>query len=119
MARRAGARRSRLQFFRAGGRSTSRQGPSLRGEVPGTSSAGAFLYATLEETSARIVFLAVLPEYRRWGICTALHQELKAHIPREIAFVGGYALLDSPVIPFLEKIGHLPGKQYIWMDRYA
>lgn len=35
-----------------------------------------FLYATLEETSARIVFLAVLPEYRRRGIGT----ELKAHI---------------------------------------
>jgi hypothetical protein len=42
-----------------------------------------FLYATLEETSARIVFLAVLPEYRRRGIGTALHHELKAHIPRE------------------------------------
>jgi ribosomal protein S18 acetylase RimI-like enzyme len=78
-----------------------------------------FLYATLEETSARIVFLAVLPEYRRRGIGTALHQELKAHIPREVAFVGGYALLDSPVVPFLEKIGYIPGKQYLWFDRYA
>jgi GNAT superfamily N-acetyltransferase len=78
-----------------------------------------FLYATLEETSARIVFLAVRQEYRRRGIGTALHQELKAHIPREVAFVGGYALLDSPIIPFLEKIGYLPGKQYLWMDRYA
>ncbi|HEX3127281.1 MAG TPA: GNAT family N-acetyltransferase [Thermoanaerobaculia bacterium] len=78
-----------------------------------------FLYATLEETSARIVFLAVLPEYRRRGIGTALHHELKVHIPREVAFVGIYALLDSPVIPFLEKIGYLPGKQYLWMDRYA
>jgi GNAT superfamily N-acetyltransferase len=65
------------------------------------------------------VFLAVLPEYRRRGIGTALHHELKAHIPREVAFVGVYALLDSPVIPFLEKIGYLPGKQYLWMDRYA
>lgn len=78
-----------------------------------------FLYATLEETSARIVFLAVLPEYRRRGIGTALHRELKAHIRREVAFVGMYALVDSPVIPFLEKIGYIPGKQYIWMDRYA
>lgn len=78
-----------------------------------------FLYATLEETSARIVFLAILPEYRRRGIGTALHHELKAHIPREVAFVGIYALLDSPVIPFLEKIGYLSGKQYIWMDRYS
>ena len=43
----------------------------------------------------------------------------KAHIPREVAFVGGYALLDSSVIPFLEKIGYIPGKQYLWMDRYA
>jgi len=25
-------------------------------------------------------------------------------------FVGVYALLDSPIIPFLEKIGYLPGK---------
>jgi hypothetical protein len=33
--------------------------------------------------------------------------------------VGGYALLDSPVIPFLEKVGYIPGKQYLWMDRYA
>jgi len=78
-----------------------------------------FLYATLEETSARIMFLAVLPEYRRRGIGTVLHHELKAHIPREVASVGLYALLDSPVIPFLEKIGYLPGKQYLWMDRYA
>jgi GNAT superfamily N-acetyltransferase len=59
------------------------------------------------------------PEYRRRGIGTAIHHELKAHIPREVAFVGVYALLDSPVIPFLEKIGYLPGKQYLWMDRYA
>jgi hypothetical protein len=36
-----------------------------------------------------------------------------------VAFVGVYALLDSPVILFLEKIGYLPGKQYLWMDRYA
>lgn len=78
-----------------------------------------FLYATLEETSARIVFLAVRPEYRRRGIGTALHQELMAHVPHEVAFVGGYALLDSPAIPFLEKIGYIPGKQYLWMDRYA
>ena len=78
-----------------------------------------FLYATLEETSARIVFLAVLPEYRRRGIGTALHQELKAHIPREVVFMGVYALLNSPAIPFFEKIGYLPGKQYLWMDRYA
>src|SRR4029078_10885904 len=78
-----------------------------------------FLYATLKESSARIVFLAVLPEYRRRGIGTALHYELKAHIPREVALVGVYALLDSPVIPFLEKIGYIPGKQYMWMDRYA
>jgi ribosomal protein S18 acetylase RimI-like enzyme len=60
-----------------------------------------FLYATLEETSARIVFLAVLPEYRRRGIGTALHQELKVPMPREVAFAGVYALLDSLVIPFL------------------
>lgn len=65
------------------------------------------------------MFLAVLPEYRRWGIGTALYQELKAHIPREVAFVGAYALLDSPVIPFLEKIGYIAGKQYLWMDRYT
>jgi len=25
-----------------------------------------------------------------------------------VAFVGAYALLDPPVIPFLEKIGYLP-----------
>jgi ribosomal protein S18 acetylase RimI-like enzyme len=78
-----------------------------------------FVYATLDETSARIVFLAVRPEYRRRGIGTALHQEFTAHIPREVAFVGGYALLDAPVIPFLERLGYLPGKQYLWMDRYA
>lgn len=78
-----------------------------------------FLYATLEETSARIVFLAVRPEYRRRGIGTALYRELKAQLPREVAFVGGYALVESPVIPFLEKLGHFPGKQYLWMDRYA
>jgi hypothetical protein len=44
---------------------------------------------------------------------------LKAHIPREVAFVGMHALLDSPVISFLEKIGYVPGKQYLWMDRYV
>ena len=36
-----------------------------------------------------------------------------------MAFVGIYVLLDSPVIPFHPKIGYLPGKQYLWMDRYA
>jgi GNAT superfamily N-acetyltransferase len=65
------------------------------------------------------VFLAVRPEYRRRGIGTVLHEELKAHLPREVAFVGGYALLDAPAIPFLERLGYLPGKQYLWMDRYA
>lgn len=79
-----------------------------------------FLYATLEQTSAQIVFLAVRPEYRRRGIGTALHHQFRAaHLPREVAFVGAYALLDSPVISFLEKLGYLPGKQYLWMDRYA
>jgi ribosomal protein S18 acetylase RimI-like enzyme len=74
-----------------------------------------FLYATLEETSARIVFLAVLPEYRR-GIGTALHHELKAHIPREVAFVGVYALFDRPVIPFLEKSAISPASSiYGWI----
>lgn len=48
-----------------------------------------------------------------------MHHELKAHIPREVACVAVYAVLDSPVIPFLEKIGYLHGKQYLWMDRYA
>jgi GNAT superfamily N-acetyltransferase len=67
-----------------------------------------FFYATLEETSARIVFLAVLPEYRRRGIGTALHQELKSHIPREVAFVGGYALLDRPVVPFSKRLDTSP-----------
>jgi hypothetical protein len=50
---------------------------------------------------------------------TSLHQELKTHIPREVAFVGGYALIDGPGIPFLEKIGYISGKQYLWMERYA
>jgi hypothetical protein len=51
------------------------------------------------------------------GISTALHQELRP-ISREVAFVGE-SLLDSPVILSLEKIGYIPGKQYLWMDRYA
>jgi ribosomal protein S18 acetylase RimI-like enzyme len=63
--------------------------------------------------SARIVFLAVRPEYRRRGIGTALHQELKAYLPREVAMAGGYALVDSPAIPFLEKLGYLQGKLYL------
>ena len=33
--------------------------------------------------------------------------------------MGGYALLDSSVIPFLEKIGYIPDKQDLWFDRYA
>jgi hypothetical protein len=61
------------------------------------------------------MFLAFLPEHRRRGLVPALHQELKTHthILRKVAFVGGYVLLDSPVIPFLEKIGYIPGKQYL------
>lgn len=54
------------------------------------------------------MFLAVIPEYRRSGIGTALHHELKAHIPREVAFVGVYALLDSPVIPSSKRSGIYP-----------
>lgn len=78
-----------------------------------------FLYVTLEETSAQVVFLAVRPECRRRGIGTALHHELKSYLPREVALMGGYALLDTPAIPFLEKLGYYPGKQYLWMDCYA
>ena len=63
-----------------------------------------FLYATLEETSARIVFLAVLPEYGG----AALHHELKAHIPREVAFICIYALLEARSTPFSKKIGYPP-----------
>jgi len=48
-----------------------------------------------------------------------VHHELKAHTPRDMAFVGVYASLDNPIISFLEKLGCLPGKQYAWMDRYA
>jgi GNAT superfamily N-acetyltransferase len=58
------------------------------------------------------VSLAVLPKYRRHGIGTALHQELKAH-PQGGSLVGGYALLDSPVIPFLEKIEYIPASSIL------
>ena len=51
---------------------------------------------TLEKTPDRILFLAVRSTAAVIG--TAL-RELKAHIPREVAFVGLYALLDSSVIP--------------------
>lgn len=73
---------------------------------------------SLEETSARIVFLAVLPEYRRRGIgvaCIVNSRSIFLFLARSPS--RAYALIDGPVIPFLGKIGYLPGKQYLWMDR--
>jgi hypothetical protein len=61
----------------------------------------------------------VHPRERQPATGTALHHELKAHIPREVAFVGVYALLDSPVIPFLEKSDTFRVSSIYGWDRYA
>jgi GNAT superfamily N-acetyltransferase len=77
------------------------------------------LFATNEKRSARLVFFAVCPECRRRGIGTALYEALREILPPEVTTVGGYIPVDSPAVPFLEKLGFIPGKQYIWMGRYA
>lgn len=44
-----------------------------------------------------------------------LVEETSAPYPSRGSLRRRVALLDSPVIPFLEKIGYIPGKQYLWM----
>ena len=76
-----------------------------------------FLHATIEGRTATIVWLAVHPEYRRRGVGTALHHTLREHLPSGVVSVGTYALLDHPILPFLERHKYVPGKPYLWMDR--
>jgi ribosomal protein S18 acetylase RimI-like enzyme len=78
-----------------------------------------FLFATIEKRSARLVFLAVCPECRRRGIGTALYEALRGALPSGVTRVGAYVPVDSPAVTFLEKLGFIPGKSFVWMDRYA
>jgi GNAT superfamily N-acetyltransferase len=79
-----------------------------------------FLFATVEKRSARLVFLAVRPECRRRGIGTALYEALRGTLPRDVTVtLGGYVPIDSPAVTFLEKLGYVPGKSFVWMDRCA
>jgi ribosomal protein S18 acetylase RimI-like enzyme len=79
-----------------------------------------FLFATFEKRSARLVFLAVRSECRRRGIGTALYEALRETLPRDVVVtLGGYVPVESPAVAFLEKLGYLPGKSFVWMDRCA
>ena len=72
-----------------------------------------------ENTIACLVYIAVLPEFRRLGVGQALHDECLARLrKRNVKYLYVWANVESPSIrAFMEGQGFVPGGTYLWMDR--
>ena len=86
-----------------------------------------FMYADIKDYGkplksiyACIVFVVVLPEYRRKGIATSLYEECKEKL-RDMGctnlYVWANAESSGEIIKFMEKQGFIKGHKYIWMDK--
>jgi len=67
-----------------------------------------------------IVYLVVLPEFRRKGSATKLYSECMKRMKKMgLTHVYTWANVESndEIIAFMEKQGFAKGHQYIWMDR--
>lgn len=69
-------------------------------------------------TLAFVYYLAVLPEFRRVGIASALLGECGAHFrERGVQRIGGFAFTNGTIVEFLHSHGFEEGSRYTWMER--
>jgi ribosomal protein S18 acetylase RimI-like enzyme len=72
----------------------------------------------LKNKYACLVYIAVLPEYRKRGIATKLYNECVKKLKRRgITHIYAWADMKSGIINFLKKRGFDEGKPSVWMDR--
>jgi predicted N-acetyltransferase YhbS len=86
-----------------------------------------FIYASLidhdkplEKQSACLIYMTVLPAFRKQGIAQQLYQACEANLKaRGVSGVYGWANIESDgaIVNFLEKEGFAKGHKYMWMDK--
>ncbi len=84
-----------------------------------------FLYANMRDVDrpsrkcACLVYLTVIPSYRRHGIAHALYSEAEKRLKRnKVSYL--YALANAthdPVVLFNTKHGLKKGNAFVWMDK--
>ena len=86
-----------------------------------------FIYASLldnnkpiEYQAACLIYLTVLPAYRKHGIAEKLYKECELRL-KELGAKGiyGWANIESDgaIVKFMEKQGFAKGHKYVWMDK--
>lgn len=86
-----------------------------------------FIYANakdierpFEHRYACLVYLVVIPEFRRMGIATKLYSEcIKVLEKMGVTNLYGWANAegDGEIIDFMKKQGFAKGHKYVWMDK--
>ena len=77
-------------------------------------------YKSLENRSACLIYLTVIPEFRMHGVAQKLYQECEKVLKsRGISGIYGWANIESDgaIVKFMEKQGFLKGHKYVWMDK--
>lgn len=85
-----------------------------------------FIYANAKDKErpfpnkyACLVYLAVLPEFRKKGVATLLYEECEKKLKEMgINWLYGWAKADGvPILSFLEGRRFQKGQEYVWMDK--
>ncbi len=90
-----------------------------------------FIYANandkdkaFQDKYACIIYLTVIPEFRKLGIAKDLYKECEQKLKSiGITSIYSWAKIDdnfkneTPIIDFMKKQGFKPGKSYLWMDK--
>lgn len=86
-----------------------------------------FVYASLiehdkplEKQSACLIYMTVLPEFRKHGIAQKLYTECeKALKLKGVSGIYGWANTESDgaILKFMEKQGFAVGHKYVWVDK--
>jgi GNAT superfamily N-acetyltransferase len=68
---------------------------------------------------ACLVYLAILPEFRRQGIAQKLYDKLQEElIIRDVTYTYVWACPTSGIVNFMKRQGYKPGRTCIWMDKF-
>jgi len=73
-----------------------------------------------EQRYACLVYLAVVPEFRKQGIAKSLYAECERRLKLQgITHLYGWANAEgtSQIIEFMKKHGFAEGHRYVWMDK--